>query len=245
MLNKEELKQALLRTLIVSSQAADNEPLNSPEHLFALAQSAVDGGARAMRLEGERNIAYARSRTELPIIGLIKSPEPQGKEERLGCVYITASFAEAKLVAAAGADIIAIDATSRPRPDGLSLSELIEKIHKELGKAVWADISTFEEGINAAACAADFVSTTLYGYTQESRQSAEAPPDFQLLERLCRKLSSPVVLEGRVWHPEELRRGFELGAHAVVVGSAITRPQLISKRFVKAIPLAESGVKTS
>lgn len=225
----------LEHALIVSTQASDNEPLNTPEHLCALALSGLNGGARALRLEGCNNIAYIRSHCDVPIIGLVKS-EAVAEEKRLESVYITASFADAKSCAEAGADIIACDATQRARPDGLSLAQLIERIHSELDRAVWADVATCEEGIAAAQSGADLVSTTLYGYTSETKRDAEEPPDFQLLSRLCRELDKPVVLEGRVWHPQEVQKAFELGAYAVVVGSAITRPQLITRRFVAAVP---------
>lgn len=242
MKSKSDLIQTLQGALIVSSQAAEGEALNKPEHLFALAQSALVGGARALRLEGEENIAYARARCQVPIIGLIKSPDQNmSKEEKLSKVYITEGFAEAQRVSRAGADFIAIDATSRPRPSGISLEELIKRIKNELELPVWADISTLEEGISAAKFGADIVSTTLWGYTQETKQRADTPPNFELLASLIEKLATPVVLEGRVWHPEELNKGFHLGAFAVVVGSAITRPQLITKRFVKAIPLSSGS----
>jgi N-acylglucosamine-6-phosphate 2-epimerase len=236
MKSKFEHINRLAHTLIVSAQASDDEPLNSPEHLCALALSGLNGGARGLRLEGEENIKYISTKTDVPIIGLIKSDDvPDNK--RLSSVYITPNFEDAVACARAGADIIALDATPRPRPDGLSLKELIDRIHSDLDKAVWADVSTLEEGVAAAAMGADVISTTLYGYTQETKQSADAPPDFDLLANLIKTVNKPVVLEGRVWHPDEMRKAFDLGAYAVVVGSAITRPQLITKRFVKAIPV--------
>jgi N-acylglucosamine-6-phosphate 2-epimerase len=193
------------------------------------------GGARAVRLEGAKNIAVVRRVTELPIIGLTKSglvPE----QERLRRVYITATFREAEAIAEAGADIIAIDATSRPRPDQSSLKELIERIHRELNKPIMADISTLTEGIYAVKAGADAVSTTLCGYTEETKQPLEQGPAFELLRSLVGAVDVPIILEGRVWTPEEVRTAFTYGAYAVVVGSAITRPQLITERFVRAIP---------
>jgi N-acylglucosamine-6-phosphate 2-epimerase len=234
MQSKFEQISKLAQALIVSSQASDDEPLNKPEHLCALALSGLAGGARGLRLEGAANIAYIRQRTAVPLIGLTKSATVLEKE-RLSSVYITATFAEAKAVSDAGADIIAIDATPRRRPDGLNLVQLIEAIHKQLNKPVWADISTLPEGLAAAEAGADVISTTLYGYTAETQKESEDPPDFTLLESLVKTLPLPVVLEGRVWHPHEAAKAFELGAYAVVVGSAITRPQLITKRFVQAI----------
>jgi N-acylglucosamine-6-phosphate 2-epimerase len=230
----------LAGTLIASVQASGDEPLNKPEHLCALALSCLNGGAQGLRLEGPENIAFIRKHTGLPLVGLVKSNNVEEKE-RASQVYITATFAEAKAVASAGADIIAIDATSRPRPDGLSLAQLIAAIHTELGKPVWADVSELSEGLSAAGAGADVVSTTLYGYTQACWRNPEEPPDFELLAGLTGGLSLPVVLEGRVWHVEDLTRAFELGAYAVVVGSAITRPQLITRRFVQAIPARQKG----
>ncbi len=224
----------LVRGLIVSAQAAEGEPLHGPEHICALALSGLNGGACGLRLEGRENVTYVRSRTDVPIIGLIKAMVPES--EKLSRVYITGTFAEAEQLACAGANIIALDATSRPRPDGATLKVLIKKIKEELGRLVWADISTYEEGLEAALLGADVISTTMYGYTEETKLPPDVGPDFDLVARLCRELSVPVVLEGRVWHPAEVSRAFELGVHAVVVGSAITRPQLITRRFVQAIP---------
>lgn len=232
---KLEKIKALDHALIVSAQASDDEPLNKPEHLLALALSGINGGASGLRLEGSENISFIRKYTNLPIIGLSKSKSVP-ERDRFSSVYITATFDEASAIANAGADIVAIDATPRSRPDGRSLQQLIQQIHDELNLPVWADISTLEEGIAAADCGADVISTTLYGYTDETRLSSEAPPDLNLLHRLCKCINKPVVLEGRVWHPEEVAKAFDLGAYAVVVGSAITRPQLITKRFVQAIP---------
>ena len=225
----------LKNALIVSSQASEGEPLFAPEHICALALSGLNGGARGLRLEGAHNIAFVRKQTNVPIIGLIKSLEVADKD-RLDSVYITASFADAKACVDAGADIVALDATLRPRADNLTLAETIAKIHSELKVPVWADVSTYDEGVAARAAGADVISTTMYGYTSQTKKDAQAPPDFTLLEKLCRDLDCAVVLEGRVWYPEEVSKAFELGAHAVVVGSAITRPQLITQRFVQVIP---------
>jgi N-acylglucosamine-6-phosphate 2-epimerase len=113
---------------------------------------------------------------------------------------------------------------------------MIDKIHKELDKPVWADVATFAEGIAALEAGADIVSTTLFGYTEETMIPREQGPGFELLKELVNHSSVPVILEGRVWLPEEVKQAFELGAYAVVVGSAITRPHLITERFVKSIP---------
>lgn len=228
--------------LIVSCQASTGEPLCSPEHILALSLSAINGGAGALRLEGVENIKLVRANTNLPIIGLTKD-DSVPSSERLKSVYITGSFADAQALAEAGADIIALDATQRPRPDGLTLKEQIRKIHDELKRPVWADIATFSEAIAAREAGADVVSSTMFGYTEETALPPEHGPSFDLLKELCQHLDCPIILEGRVWHPEEVTHAFELGVHAVVVGSAITRPQLITQRFVKAIPARRSDSK--
>jgi N-acylglucosamine-6-phosphate 2-epimerase len=227
--------------VIVSSQASPGEPLCQPQHIVALALSAIAGGASAMRLEGLENIVAARKdervAADMPIIGLIKSTEV-ADEDRLNVPYITNRYEHAQAIAEAGADIVAIDATGRPRADALSVPEVIRLIHNNLHKAVWADIATFDEAMKAVASGADIISTTLFGYTKETAGSPDQGPNFALLTKLIAHSPIPVVLEGRVWFPDEVTRAFELGAHAVVVGSAITRPQLITQRFVKAIPVA-------
>jgi putative N-acetylmannosamine-6-phosphate epimerase len=225
----------LERTLIVSCQADIGEPLASPEHIKALALSAIKGGAKGLRLEGTENIKAVKAVSDLPIIGLSKSKNVSN-DDRPNKVYITASFLEAKDLSDAGSDIIALDATDRPRADNLSLEETISRIHKELDKPVWADISTFDEGVQAHKYGADIISTTLYGYTQETQVTSSHGPDLDLLKKLVDQLDVPIILEGRVWYPEQVAKAFEYGSFAVVVGSAITRPHLITERFVKAIP---------
>ncbi len=221
--------------LIVSCQAAEGEPLCAPEHIAALALSAINGGACGLRLEGTANIAFVRGLTSLPIIGLTKATDiPEHK--RMESVYITPTFEDAQSLANCGCDIIALDATARIRPGGASLQEMISRIHTELGKPVWADVATLEEGLNAAVYGADVISTTLSGYTLETKARAGAGPDLDLLSALSAQVEVPVILEGQVWHPSEVTEAFARAAYAVVVGSAITRPQLITQRFVAAIP---------
>jgi putative N-acetylmannosamine-6-phosphate epimerase len=224
--------------LIVSSQASDGEPLCAPEHIAAMALSAVAGGAKGLRLEGAENVEHLRPRTKLPIIALTKDKDVPEKE-RNKVVYITSTFDDAASLARAGADIIAVDATARPRRSGITLVELIKRIHDELKKPVWADVALIEEGLAAFEAGADIVSTTLSGYTTATASRHGRGPDMTLLRELIVAVSIPVVLEGQVWHPEEVTRAFKEGAYAVVVGSAITRPQLITRRFVDAIPHQE------
>ncbi len=211
--------------LIVSCQALSDEPLHSSEIMARMALAAQQGGAAAIRANGPDDIRAIRARVPLPIIGLYKD----GTEG----VYITPTFAHARAVSEAGADVIALDATPRQRPDGSQLAALSRQIHDQLSKPVMADISTLDEALAAQAAGADCVSSTLAGYTPYSAQSDGVPLD--LLRALCRALSVPVFAEGRIHTPEEARAALDAGAFAVVVGGAITRPQQITARFVHAL----------
>ena len=215
----------LKNTIIVSVQAMPNEPLYEEECLNAMIKSVVKGGAKALRLAGARDVANAKKMFDLPVIGITK-PEIFPKNPK-SVVYITPTTEDARSVADAGADIIAFDGTSRPRGKD-NLRKLIRYIAIKR-KVSMADISTLSEAIAARALGADMVSTTLAGYTDNSKMTKE--PDFELLEKAVKILDCPVIAEGRFWTPEQVNKAFALGAHAVVIGSAITRPQLIVKRF--------------
>jgi N-acylglucosamine-6-phosphate 2-epimerase len=211
--------------LIVSCQAGPDEPLHGSGHMAVMARAATAGGAVGIRANGPADIAAIRAAVELPIIGIYKD-DIEGFEVR-----ITPSLGHARLVAQAGAHLIAIDATLRPHPDQLATPERIRILQAETGCPVMADISTFEEGLAAEAAGADLVATTLSGYTAGSPQ--HEGPDFELLRRLVDRLKIPVVAEGRIATPEQAVQALELGAFAVVVGSAITRPQWITAQFVR------------
>lgn len=217
----------LKNKVVVSVQAMPNEPLYVENCMAAMIKSVVKGGAGGLRVAGVRDVKNAKAITDIPVIGITK-PEvipPNYKE----IVYITPTLDDVIKLVDAGADVIAFDATLRPRKS--SLKEMIKYIHINK-KVAMADISTFEEGVEAAKLGADILSTTLAGYTVESKDSPSGP-DFVLLEKLVKETNVPVILEGRIWEPIEVDKAFELGAHAVVIGSAITRPQLITKRFVQ------------
>jgi N-acylglucosamine-6-phosphate 2-epimerase len=209
--------------LIVSCQALEFEPLHGSELMARMAIAAQQGGAAGIRADGPADIAEIRSAVSLPIIGIYK-------DCKHGSIYITPTFEHAQAVAKAGAEVIALDATQHPRPEGESLAELIARIHTELRKPVLGDISTLEEAIIAADLGIDYLATTLVGYTRQS------PPretfDFDLLSAMVSEVKIPVFAEGRITTPEEARAALDCGAWGVVVGSAITRPQWITERFV-------------
>lgn len=224
---RELLRRLSFPTLIVSCQARADNPLYGSQFMAAMAKAAEAGGAGGIRANGPEDVAAIRAVTELPILGLYKRwLEPYE-------VYITPDFAAAQAIAEAGADILALDATPRPRPRE-GLAELIERIHTELGKPVCADVSTLEEGLRAAELGADCIATTLAGYTPYTRKTEG--PDFTLLRELVQALAVPVLAEGRFWTPEQVGRAFELGADAVVVGTAITNPREITRRLVRSVP---------
>lgn len=221
-----DIIEKLKQQIIISVQAMPNEPLYKEECINAMMESVVNGGAKGLRLAGARDIRNAKKMFNIPIIGLTKPDKlPENWKE---IVYITPTLKEVNELIDADADIIATDATQRQRPKE-NLEEIIDYI-KSKNRLSMADISTFEEGIKARELGFDIISTTLSGYTQHSRLDLTTP-DFELLEKLVKELDCPIILEGRIWEPNEVDKAFELGAHSVVIGSAVTRPQLITKRF--------------
>lgn len=214
--------------VVVSVQAMPDEPLYKEDCMKAMMQSVMNGGAKTLRVAGVRDVRIAKS-LGAKVIGITK-PErlPENWKE---VVYITPTTVETQQLIDAGADIIAFDGTSRPRPNGCKLEDII-KLIKANNKLAMADISTLEEGINCKNLGVDILSTTLSGYTMESL-SDSTEPDYELLKDLVKETNMPVILEGRIWEPDEVTKAFDLGAHAVVIGSAITRPQLITKRFIE------------
>ena len=192
-------------------------------------KSVAKGGAGGLRVAGVRDVKNAKHLFDIPVIGLTKPDVIPANWKEI--VYITPGIKEVVDLVNAGAPVIAFDGSMCPRPDGSKLEELIKYV-KINNRISMADISTVEEGINAAKLGADILSTTLSGYTQFSPMTSDGP-DFDLLANLVKETDKPVVLEGRIWEPEQVDKAFELGAHCVVIGSAITRPQLITKRFVQ------------
>lgn len=214
--------------LIVSCQAPTGAPLDDPFIISAMALTAEQQGAVGVRLNGAAHIAAARARLTLPIIG-IEKVVLEGS-----AVYITPTFAVAERVARSGADIIALDATGHTRPNGEKIARLMRRIRDDLQKPVLADIATFDEALFAAEWGADMVATTLCGYTQET--SGVTLPALALLEKLATRLPLPIICEGGVASPENVRQAFDCGAFAVVVGTAITGITQLVKNFVAATP---------
>jgi N-acylglucosamine-6-phosphate 2-epimerase len=229
-----EVAERVRGRLIVSCQALPSEPLYGSAIMARMALAAQHGGAAAIRANTPEDIVAIRAAVDLPIIGLYKVDVP-GID-----VYITPRLQDAEDVADAGADVIAFDATDRPHPEG-TVADFIRRIKTETCRAVMADISTFDEAIAAREAGADFVSTTMSGYTPYSLQ--QEGPDIELVRRLARDFGDayPLIAEGRIATPEQMRAAFDAGAWAVVVGGAITRPQQITARFVKALPHPEHG----
>lgn len=221
-------------SLIVSCQALPHEPLFGAEIMAKMALAAALGGAKAIRANTPIDIAAIRKTITLPIIGLWKVDFPGYP------VYITPTIEQAKAVAEAGADIIAIDATNRSRPQPGNLADFIQLIHQETGKLVLADVSTHEEGVAAEAAGADMVSTTMSGYTDYSPKLDA--PDLELVRSLANVLKVPLFAEGRYRTPQQVRDALSFGATAVIVGGAITRPLEITKWFISE---TEIGIVTT
>lgn len=217
--------------LIVSVQADAGDPLDDPSHLAAMARAVVKGGAAAVRACQRHNIETIMRAIEVPVIGLAKQVYPDAP------VFITPTRVEALEIAATGCDIIALDATQRPRPGGAALEEIVASLRRITPAMLMADVATLAEGIAAAEMGFDIVSSTLSGYTAETAHLDPDQPDFDLVEALVRELGGvvAVIAEGKIWEPVQARRMLDLGAHAVVVGTAITRPANITRRFAEAL----------
>ena len=225
------LVSTLKGRLIVSCQALAGNALRSSEAMALMARAAMQGGAAAIRANGVDDITAIRKKVTIPIIGLNKeaaSPD---------IPYITPTFEHARAVVEAGADIIALDATARPRPGNVSAADLIRRVKNELHVPVMADIATFQEGIMAAEAGADLISTTLSGYTADSPRLPG--PDLNLIKQLTAATSVPVVAEGRFHTPEELALAFHCGAFAAVIGKMITNPEFITKYFISRMNTAK------
>jgi N-acylglucosamine-6-phosphate 2-epimerase len=211
--------------LIVSCQARDNEPTNDPAILAAMAKAAVLGGACAIRANKPANIRAIRQAVDVPIFGIFKYNYPDSP------IYITPTITEARAIVEAGCDVVTIQATDEPRPNGQTLAAYIAALKREFSLPIMADVSTGEEGVTAAELGANIVATTMAGYTPYSRQLPG--PDFELIRELAATVSIPIIAEGRISTPNEAREALDMGADAVVVGSMITRPNHITAHFLQ------------
>lgn len=223
-----ELLKQLKGGMIVSCQAEGEDPFNAnPEYMALFAKAAEMGGAIGIRTQGIEKLNAIKRTTKLPVIGLLKSQFPDGT------VCITGSFNEVEQLIAAGSDIVAIDGTFRNR-EGLTGPEFIRETKKRYGCLVLADIATYEEAKACEEAGADCISTTLNGYTPDTMQY-HGGPNYDVLKKCVNGLSIPVFAEGRYNTPSEAGEAMKLGAYAVISGTAITRPRVITQWFVAEI----------
>ena len=221
--------EELRHKLIVSCQALPDEPLHSDFIMARMAVAAKEGGASGIRANSVVDIAAIQKAVDLPIIGIIKR-DYQGAD-----VYITATMKEVDELMTVRPDIIAIDATTSTRPNDESLKEFFQKVKEKYPDQLWmADCSTIDEMLTADQLGFDYIGTTLVGYTKQSQGDKIESNDFEIIRKALSQLSHPLIAEGNIDTPDKVRRVLELGAYSVVVGSAITRPQLITKKFVEA-----------
>ena len=225
-----ERVEKLKGKLIVSCQALPHEPLHSSYIMGRMALAAKEGGACGIRANTKEDILEIQSQVDLPIIGIVK------RDYEGSSVYITPKMKEVDELMEVKPEIIAVDATRRLRPNGVTLDEFFHAVKEKYPNQLWmADCSTVEEALHADALGFDFIGTTMVGYTEQSKGVKIEADDFAILRRIVSKASHPVIAEGNINTPEKARRVIELGAFSVVVGSIITRPQLITKAFTQAL----------
>ncbi|MDO4343590.1 MAG: N-acetylmannosamine-6-phosphate 2-epimerase [Eubacteriales bacterium] len=229
-MKKEEFFEKIKGKVIVSCQAIPGEPLYVEEKsiMYLMARAAKQTGTPAIRTSSIRDVVAIKEETGLPVIGLVKI-QYEGFDS-----YITPTMKEVDDLVAAGSDVIALDCTDRKRGDGKTVNEFIAEVRAKYPDAIlMADISTYEEGVNAWKQGMDIVGTTMSGYTPYSPKVDG--PDFELVRRLSAQLPIPVIGEGKVHSPQQAVEMLDAGAFAVVVGGAITRPLEIAQRFIKAV----------
>ncbi len=221
----ETIYKKLKGGLIVSCQALSEEPLYSSYIMSRMACAAKEGGAVGIRANSVEDIREIRKVVDLPIIGLVKQEYAESE------VYITPTIKEVDALAECGVEIIAVDCTKRVRPHGESLLDFWNQVRKKYpGQLFMADCSDYEEGMYAAELGFDFIGTTMSGYTSYTRE--RSLPDLELMKRLSKDCPKPVMAEGGIWTPEQLKECFMTGVFAAVVGSAITRPKEITRHFI-------------
>lgn len=216
--------------LIVSCQALAHEPLHSSFIMGRMARAAKEGGAAGIRANTKADIAEIKKNVSLPIIGIVKQDYPDSR------VYITPTIKEVDEVVESGADIIALQATDDLRPGGKTLEAFFNEIKAKYPEQIlMADCSTINEAIFADQLGFDFIGTTLVGYTKQSQNLKIEDNNFYIIRRILASVKHPVIAEGNINTPQKARKVLDLGCYSVVVGSIITRPQIITRTFVKAI----------
>lgn len=222
--------ESLKGKLIVSCQALPYEPLYSSYIMSKMALAAKQGGAHGIRANTKEDIKEIQATVDLPIIGIVKRDYEDSK------VYITPTMKEIEELMEVKVDIIALDATGALRPGGLTLDDFFHQIkEKHPTQLLMADCSTVDEAIHADSLGFDFIGTTLVGYTDQSKNERIKENDFEILRKIIANVKHRVIAEGNINTPESAKRVIELGAYSVVVGSVITRPQLITKAFAEAL----------
>ncbi|MGL5440063.1 MAG: N-acetylmannosamine-6-phosphate 2-epimerase [Filifactoraceae bacterium] len=221
--------------LVVSCQALEKEPLHSSFIMGRMAKAAMEGGAKGIRANTVEDIIEIKKNVSLPIIGIIK------KDYKDSSVYITPTIKEVDDLVSCGVDIIAVHATCELRPNKLTLEDFFNEVKKRYPEQLFmADCSTVEEAVNAERLGFDFIGTTLIGYTPHSKDLKVENNDFEIIKSILKKVTKPVIAEGNIDTPEKAARVLALGCYSVVVGSAITRPQCITKKFADEIQKMEA-----
>lgn len=234
-MTKQEILDAIHGKMIISCQAIPGEPLYLEDDsvMYLMARAAKRAGTPAIRTSSIRDVVAIKKETGLPVIGLVKINYP-GYDS-----YITPTMKEVDDLVAVGSDVVALDCTLRKRGDGTTINEFIAQIREKYPDIIlMADISNYEEGINAWKCGVDIVDTTMSGYTDYTSKKDE--PDYELMTRLAADIDIPVIGEGKIHYPDQAVKALQTGVWSIVVGGAITRPLEIAQRFMKAI---DEGVK--
>lgn len=229
-MDKRELLESIRGQMIISCQAVKGEPLYVEEKsvMYLMARAAKQAGTPAIRTSSIRDVVAIKEETGLPVIGLVKIQYP-GYES-----YITPTMKEVDDLVEAGSDVVALDCTLRKRGDGKTVNEFLQDIRKRHGDILlMADVSNYEEGVNAWRCGVDIVGTTMSGYTDYTSKLDE--PDYELMRRLAADIDIPVIGEGKIHYPDQAVKALETGVWSIVVGGAITRPLEIANRFMAAI----------
>lgn len=227
-MDNSEILRRIKNKLIVSCQALDSEPLYSSKIMARMAVAAQEGGAGGIRANSPCDIQEIKAAVDLPIIGLYKVVYDDSD------VYITPTMKEVDALMTVGADIIAVDATKRVRPNGQTFEEFFKEVKQKYPHQMFmADTSCYEEGLKARELGFDLIGTTMSGYTKYTKGTKL--PNFDLMKKYVETLDMPIIAEGGIWTPEQFKAALDLGVWAAVVGTAITRPREITKHFIKGI----------